>query len=123
MLESRSVSVTLVGLLLCLTAASGSLLAEESTVYNDLGEFLARRYTCLAHGLGMTDEYPKIAYPQDWAQWGYDGELVADTVLTVESFVGSDRGGPGVKLEDMYLVTADGPERLSTYPFEEVLLG
>ncbi|MEM7287127.1 MAG: Xaa-Pro peptidase family protein [Actinomycetota bacterium] len=85
-------------------------------------EFVAHRYTCLAHGLGMTDEYPKIAYPHDWADWGYDGELVADTVLTVESFVGSERGGPGVKLEDMYLETEAGPERLSTNPIEEVLL-
>lgn len=85
-------------------------------------EFVAHRYTCLAHGLGLTDEYPKIAYPQDWDEWGYDGELLANTVLTVESFVGSDRGGPGVKLEDMYLITADGAEALSTYPFEEDLL-
>ena len=85
-------------------------------------EFSAHRYTCLAHGVGMTDEYPKIAYRQDWPDEGYDGEILADTVLTVESFVGSDRGGPGVKLEDMYLVTDDGPQRLSTYPFEEALL-
>ncbi|MEM7275235.1 MAG: Xaa-Pro peptidase family protein [Actinomycetota bacterium] len=85
-------------------------------------EFVANRYTCLAHGLGLTDEYPKIPYPIDWATDGYDGELVANTVLTVESFVGSEHGGPGVKLEDMYLVTDDGPERLSAHPFEEILL-
>ena len=42
-----------------------------------------------------------------------DGELPAGAVLTVESFVGSDRGGPGVKLEDMYLVTESGPELLT----------
>ena len=85
-------------------------------------EYIAHRYTCLAHGVGMSDEYPKIAYRQDWETEGYDGEIMADTVLSVESFVGSDRGGPGVKLEDMYLVTAEGPKRLSSYPFEEALL-
>ena len=85
-------------------------------------EFIAHRYTCLTHGVGMTDEYPKIAYRQDWENAGYDGEIAPNTVLSVESFVGSDRGGPGVKLEDMYLVTSDGPKRLSTYPFEEMLL-
>ena len=85
-------------------------------------EFTAHRYTCLSHGVGMTDEYPKIAYRQDWENDGYDGEILPDTVMTVESFVGSDRGGPGVKLEDMYLVTSDGPQRLSTHPFEETLL-
>ena len=85
-------------------------------------EFIAHRYTCLAHGVGMTDEYPKIAYQQDWEHDGYDGEVFENTVMSVESFVGSDRGGPGVKLEDMYLVTSDGPCRLSSYPFEESLL-
>ncbi len=85
-------------------------------------EFSAHRYTCLAHGVGMTDEYPKIAYQQDWEHDGYDGEVLENTVMSVESFVGSDRGGPGVKLEDMYLVTSDGPRRLSSYPFEESLL-
>ena len=70
----------------------------------------------------MTDEYPRIVYPQDWNAEGYDGELVAGAVLTVESFVGSERGGPGVKLEDMYLVTGAGAERLSRFPFEQDLL-
>lgn len=85
-------------------------------------ELIAHRYTCLAHGVGMSDEYPKIVYRQDWDEDGYDGEVMANTVMSVESFVGSDRGGPGVKLEDMYLITASGAERLSTYPFEEALL-
>ncbi len=95
-------------------------LSEKS--FRQPPEFLAHRYTCLAHGVGLTDEYPRIPYPCDWADSGYDGELQVGNVLTVESFVGSDRGGPGVKLEDMYLVTGAGPERLSAYPFEEALL-
>lgn len=85
-------------------------------------EFVSRRYTCLAHGVGLTDEYPRVVYPQDWDAEGYDGELVAGAVLTVESFVGSEHGGPGVKLEDMYLVTDAGAERLSGFPFERDLL-
>lgn len=95
-------------------------ISEKAFRHDD--EFVAHRYTCLAHGVGMTDEYPKIAYRQDWEKEGYDGEIAANTVLSVESFVGSDRGGPGVKLEDMYLLTSDGPERLSAYPFEKALL-
>ncbi|MCQ3815087.1 MAG: Xaa-Pro peptidase family protein [Acidimicrobiia bacterium] len=90
--------------------------------YHQDRQYVEHRYTCLAHGVGMTDEYPKIAYQKDWQDEGYDGEIEANTVMSVESFVGSDRGGPGVKLEDMYLVTRDGPQRLSTYPFEEALL-
>ncbi len=70
----------------------------------------------------MTDEYPRIAYRQDWDQLGYDGALVPGAVISVESFVGSEHGGPGVKLEDMYLITTNGAERLSSYPFEQELL-
>ncbi len=86
-------------------------------------EFVAHRYACLAHGVGMTDEYPRIAYRQDWDTLGYDGVLVPGMVLTVESFVGSERGGPGVKLEDMYLITDFGAERMSTADHEPTLLG
>ncbi len=85
-------------------------------------EFVANRYTCLAHGIGLTDEYPRIVHRQDREREGYDGELEVGNVLTVESFVGSDRGGPGVKLEDMYLISGAGAERLSTFPFEPELL-
>jgi Xaa-Pro dipeptidase len=95
-------------------------LTEKS--FRQADEFVAHRYTCIAHGVGMSDEYPRIVSPHDWAAEGYDGELVAGAVLTVESFVGSEHGGPGVKLEDMYLVTDSGAERLSTFPFEETLL-
>ena len=95
-------------------------LTEKS--FRQPDEFVAHRYTCLAHGIGMTDEYPRIVYPHDWGPEGYDGVLVAGAVLTVESFVGSDRGGAGVKLEDMYRVTETGAERLSSFRFEEALL-
>lgn len=85
-------------------------------------EFIARRYPCLAHGVGLTDEYPKIYYRQDWADGGYDGVLEPNMVLAVESYMGSDQGGEGVKLEQMVLVTETGCETLSSYPFEAELL-
>ena len=44
-------------------------------------------------------------------------------VLCVESFVGSERGGEGIKLEQQVLVTETGTEPLSTCPFESLLLG
>lgn len=85
--------------------------------------FIANRYACLAHGVGMTDEYPKIYYREDWDRHGYDGVIEPNTVLCVESFTGSDKGGPGVKLEEMVLVTENGCEPMSSYPFDDVLLG
>ena len=103
--------------------APGRSFAELSDkAFRQPDEFIAHRYACVAHGVGMTDEYPRIPYRQDWQQLGYDGELATGVVLSVESFVGSEHGGPGVKLEDMYLITTTGAERLSSYPFDEELL-
>ena len=85
-------------------------------VFRHPDEFIANRYACAFHGVGMTDEYPKIPYPQDWEWTGYDGQLEDGVVLAVESYVGSDRGSQGVKLEQMVRVTSGGIEALSSYP-------
>lgn len=80
--------------------------------------YIAHRYPCLAHGAGMSDEWPKVCYREDWSEIGYDGEIEADMVLCVESFTGRDDGGEGVKLEQCVLVTETGPEVLSDSPFD-----
>ena len=85
-------------------------------------EFIAHRYACLMHGAGMGDEWPKLPHRQDWGRNGYDGQIEAGMVICVESFIGSDRGGEGVKLEQQVLVTEAGNIVLSDVPtsFEEV---
>ncbi len=84
-------------------------------------EFRAQHYPALAHGAGMSDEWPVIYYPED-AHYIFDGHLEAGMVMCVESYMG-ERGGPeGVKLEDMVLITETGPIVLSTFPYEEILL-
>ena len=90
-------------------------------IYPRRDEFIKHRYPCFIHGAGMSDEYPKLYYPEDSAHQ-YDGVIEAGMVLSVESFTGSERGGEGVKLEQMVLVTDSGIEALSTYPFEGDLL-
>lgn len=85
-------------------------------------EYIARRYPCVFHGIGLCDEYPKIYYREDWAAHGYDGVVCEDMVLCVESFSGSERGFEGVKLEQVARVTAGGYELLSHYPFDSSLL-
>jgi Xaa-Pro aminopeptidase len=105
-------------------------LMRPGTAFRDISDrafrqpdrFIAHRYVCLAHGVGLSDEWPKIAYRQDWPDLGYDGVLEAGMVLCVESFVGDEAGGEGVKLEQQILVTEAGPEILSDYPFEGALL-
>ncbi len=81
------------------------------------------RYYLLAHGIGMTGEYPYILYHDDFAAGGYDGVIEPGMVLCVESYVGAEDGGEGVKLEQQVHVTQDGWELMSAFPFEEALLG
>jgi hypothetical protein len=44
-------------------------------------------------------------------------------VFSLESYIDTVGGSEGVKLEDQLLITDDGPELLSRFPFEEALLG
>lgn len=85
-------------------------------------EFHAHRYPCIMHGVGMCDEYPFVPYPQDWDHLGYDGVIEENMMICVEGYVGSDRGGCGVKIEHQFLVTASGLEQLDIYPYDEKLL-
>jgi Xaa-Pro aminopeptidase len=77
-----------------------------------------RHYCCLFHGVGQCDEYPDVFVPDTWDDVGYDDELQAGMVLTVESFVGRRDGGEGVKLENQVLITDTGPELLTRLPLD-----
>ncbi|MGI9317708.1 MAG: M24 family metallopeptidase [bacterium] len=90
-------------------------------IYPRAEEFIAHRYPCVFHGVGMSDEYPKLYYPED-SDRHYEGMIKPDMVLCVESFTGSVQGGEGVKLEQMVRVTEDGTELLSSYPYETQLI-
>ena len=80
---------------------------------------IANRYSVVLHGVGMADEYPHSPYIEDFEVGGYDGTIEAGMTVCIESYVGRDGGGEGVKLEDQVLVTEHGTEPLSTYPFED----
>ncbi len=85
-------------------------------------EFRAQRYSVVAHGAGLCDEYPAIRYPEDFETCGYAGRLEPGMVMCVEAYVGAVGGREGVKLEDQVLITETGYENLTHYPFEERLL-
>ena len=70
----------------------------------------------------LVDEYPDVVHPLDWNEFTADGVIEENTVLSVESYIGEVGGSEGVKLEEQVLVTADGVQRLSMYPFEDELL-
>lgn len=92
----------------------------HKTLTYDSHDYL--HYTVLYHGVGLCDEYPAIYFPSAWDDYGYDGVLQPGMVMCVESYLGRRSGGPGVKLEDQVLITEDGYELLTHYPYEEKLL-
>lgn len=95
-------------------------IAEQAWKIPD--EFVDNRYFVLAHGVGMTGEYPYILHRQDFDSGGYDGVLRPMTTLCVESYIGGKDDREGVKLEQQVLITDSGCEVLSHFPFEESLL-
>lgn len=80
------------------------------------------RYYLSAHGVGMTGEYPYLYHRRDYDAAGYDGVFEPNMTICVESYIGHNSGGEGVKLEQHCLVTDTGLETLSTFPFEDSLL-
>jgi len=80
------------------------------------------RYGVVMHGVGLCDEYPSLRYREDYDAYGYDGVIEPGMTICVEVYAGEVDGKEGVKLEDQVLITEDGYENLTRYPFEERLL-
>ena len=88
-------------------------------------EYKANRYTILAHGDGMSDEYPAIFFPDgsDTGFGNYPGVLEENMVISVESSWGRENGLEQVKLEEQVIITRNGPEVISQAPFDWRFLG
>ena len=76
-------------------------------------QYVANRYMMMVHGCGLVDEYPSIAYAEDWAEWGYDGVFEENMVVSVESYIGAEGGAEGVKVEQQVHITASGAVSMS----------
>jgi len=85
--------------------------------------FQAQKYGCFMHGVGLRDEWPLVAYPDQAVPGAFDHALEPGMVLRVEALVGEVGGSFSIKLEDQVLITGDGFENLTTYPFDAALLG
>ena len=84
--------------------------------------YFANRYYLSSHGVGMTGEYPYLYHRADFDEAGYDGEILPGMTICVESYIGEQGDGEGVKLEQQVLITETGVELLSGFPFEDTLL-
>ena len=74
------------------------------------------------HGVGLCDEWPLIAYPDNFVEGAYDYELEAGMVLRVEALVSPEGGDFSIKLEGQVLITEDGYENLTQYLFDPRLM-
>ena len=86
-------------------------------------KYQARKYGCAMHGVGLCDEWPHVDYPDKAVQGSFDYALEPGMVLCVEALVAEDGGDFSIKLEDQVLITEDGFENLTVYPFDPALMG
>ncbi|MEM6622543.1 MAG: dimethylsulfonioproprionate lyase DddP [Pseudomonadota bacterium] len=85
-------------------------------------EFVPQRYGAMMHGVGLCDEWPAIKWPCDLTEYNNDYVLKPGMMLCVEVYLGVVGGRDGVKLEDQVLITEDGAENMTRYPFDAALL-
>jgi Xaa-Pro aminopeptidase len=85
-------------------------------------EYDRLKYGCRMHGVGLCDEWPLISYPDKYVEGAFDYELQPGMMLCVEALISPDGGDFSIKLEDQVLVTEDGYENLTKYPFDPALM-
>ena len=86
-------------------------------------QYQSGKYGCRFHGVGLCDEWPMVSYEDKFVEGAFDYELQAGMVLCVEALVSPEGGDFSIKLEDQVLVTEDGYENLTKYPFCPRLMG
>ena len=79
-------------------------------------------YYCLGHGLGLCGEFPYIPHYFDDVPYDFEGCFEPGMVICIESYIGEEQHTEGVKLEDQYLITENGVENMTNYPFSQALL-
>jgi Xaa-Pro aminopeptidase len=102
----------------------GMTIREICEKARDLPEdCMPNRYGLLYHGVGLADEYPIFPHLPDWTADTPDDVVLPGMTLCVESYTGRLGGHEGVKLEQQVLITENGQEQLSRYPWEARLMG
>ncbi|MFD3191980.1 dimethylsulfonioproprionate lyase DddP [Sedimentitalea sp. HM32M-2] len=86
-------------------------------------KYQAQKYSCLMHGVGLCDEWPLVAYPDRAVPGAFDYPLQPGMTLCVEALVSEVGADFSIKLEDQVLITEDGYENLTRYPFDPRLMG
>lgn len=82
-----------------------------------------QKYGVLMHGVGLCDEWPGICYPDGYTKGSFDYCVEPGMVFCVEALISPEGGDFSIKLEDQVLVTENGPDNITTYPFDRALMG
>ena len=81
------------------------------------------KYGCMMHGVGLCDEWPLVAYPDQIVDGAFDYELQPGMTLCVEALISPEGGDFSIKLEDQVLITETGFENITKYPHDPALMG
>ncbi len=101
-------------------------IAFKDLVFNGhkLGKhYQKQKYGCSYHGVGLCDEWPLITYPDQYIEGAFEGKLEPGNVLCVEALISHENRDFSIKLEEQVLITENGFECLSQYPFDDRLMG
>ncbi len=85
-------------------------------------EMRGHGYYCLAHGLGLCGEFPYVPHAFHGHPYNFEGSFEEGMVICIESYLGTESSAQGIKLEDQFLITNSGAERMTNYPFSKRLL-
>jgi Xaa-Pro dipeptidase len=86
-------------------------------------EFQHRQFSMIWHGIGLCGQWPTIVGRGFHATHGQAGIVQPGMTLCCESYVAAHDGFEGVKLEQQFVVTEQGYELLTTFPFDDDLIG
>ncbi|MBT6203481.1 MAG: aminopeptidase P family protein [Rhodospirillaceae bacterium] len=96
-------------------------MSEASYILPD--KYREQEMVMVWHGVGLTGGAPNIVAKRYLTEYSDDGPVEPGLVLCCEAYVGELGGAEGVKLEQCAVVTETGYSLLTTFPFEEDLLG
>jgi len=81
-------------------------------------QYQKQKYSLMMHGVGLCDEWPMVAYPDQYVEGAFEYALESGMVLCVEALISPEGGDFSIKLEEQVLVTETGFENLTHYPFD-----
>lgn len=94
------------------------LWSDRPPYVEDHEDALSTFFNNMAHGIGLSLYEPPFFWHPTSDQWPQ--EIEAGMTIAIETQEGTPDDSQGVRIEDMVLITEDGPEILSRWPKDEI---